>query len=405
MSHFRRSPVIPVLALLALAVGAVSAADTETNINGEHEAPIIEKIQEAIRLEEDAKSILGESPDAGDRSLASGKLDEAVEKIKEAVDMIDSVQSDSGKEFQASTDADGAKAELGSEPESGEKGKPSGAIQDDRKAQKKIEKNKPASRIVKSIDKGVEHKRTAILRMQGIRPARGNSSAYMLPSTGMSREFGAGLAYTYDGRKDKKLEATFGYELNLFNGLSIKWTKDKENGGGYVALTQKGGDSSPAAGFFSVPRRFTGHLVYKADLGVFTRKESRMKESDLQNAFVSIEFDKIRVSAPLRFVNLNVRYVNGGTQVFMNDHNGSLGSSFFSGYRGGRASLSRTDTGIEGCFRPWGATSWTTIGMTTSLGNDGLGLEVGAGANGLVGKGELGIDNLYVGEYDDDYDD
>ena len=388
MRYLLRSRAFPLSVLLFL-VAAVALADSPVGINGEHEAPIIEKIQEAIKLEEEAKSALGSNPTPADRSVASGKLDDAVTKIKEAVEMIDAVLDDSGKDFQSSTDPDGAKAELGSEPASGEKGKPSGAIEDDRKAQKKIDKGKPASKIVKSIEKGVDHKRTAILRMQGIRPAKKNSSAYSLPGT--SREFGSYLGYTYDGKKDKKLELTLGYEFNLFEGLRIKWAKDKSNGGGYVSFSKGGKSSNPALGFFAVSRMFMGNFEYAGELGVFTTKRSRMDPTDLENAFVSIEIDKVRAMVPLHFVNINVRYVNGGTQVFMNDHNGSLGDTFFSGTQGGRASLVRQNSVIEGRFRPWGSTDWTMIGTTSALGDDGLGLDVGAGANGRDLLGGVGI--------------
>jgi hypothetical protein len=378
-----RSPVVPGVLLLGLMVVLAARADT-SGLNGKEEGPIIDLVREALQLERDAIAVLGTNPNQGEYDEADEKLDEAIRKMKEAVDRIDAVNADPNREFQPATAAEEAKEELGSETEGG---RATGAIGDDRKAQKKIAKFRPANKITRSIQKGIDRKLTAIAYLQG----------YRLPGKALEREFanlepgqevGDVLSFGFDHRKTKNFGVAYGFEFQAIGGMQARWAKDRTRGGGRLAFRKKGNSADLAGFVLSLNRRFTGDFDFEAEMGILTDKPGRRDPADLEEAVLTIELDKFRQNQLVGFTSLNVRYVENGIQAWMDDPTGTRGNVFYVGVDRGFGRLSRVGNLVRAYFRPDGSEDYALVGETDLLGNDGEGLDASAGARGNEGAGE-----------------
>lgn len=365
--------------LAALVLTAVALADVTGNVNGTAEQPVIDKIGQCILLETQAAGIISnlepkEAPSEMQNTALDAKLDEAIACIAEAVAAIDAGRAG----FQASTDADGAKARLG----------------DASKQDGKAKTATTADKIRVRIDKGIRSKRNAIRLMQGISDAEPDNRTGLHAPSGTTED-----AYVFDG-SSKKPESTRGWRGDRNGGSSRRGKRppssSKKAGPPDYYLAFLGtGPSANGFAFFNMQRELRGPFVAYHTAGFFSA--SAAAEAALGSAFSCMEFD-VAGSSPLEFLSVCGRFTNGGLQAFASARTGSLGQVFLAGARRGTFKTTYDGTTFRCFVKAEGAADSTYQQFATFVRDQGASVKWVAGVGGanLAKKAEVGIDDVVI---------
>ena len=383
---------------LALVVAGMLAAtansDVTGNVNGVAEQPHITELQAIRALEQEAKSAaLGGDPsqplnsEAG--SFVTGKLNEALSRLGALKTAIEA-----GGPYQDSTLADKALKDLGK------------AEQSDTLAKTKIEKNKPAEKVVHDIERAEERKNSAQLFLMGLSTTpkdaaalnanynagpqtvvvdadiSGNANAPVV--TKQDVEAGRGDAVRGRGRRKKKKTPQYS---DLHAALSVAAFKPAPD----YYYAYEGTSSESGYTFKTFGRDLFGPFDTHFQVGAFDPD----REEDTGSA--CIEFD-LKGSSPLQFVAICGRRISGGVQVFVQTHNGAAGNQFFNGARVVQVLVSYSGTqfvvkAAAGQFAP--DEVMTTV-ATVNYEQGETALVAGMGASGLTKGAEIGIDEVYI---------
>ena len=396
--------MLKAVGLVALVVAGTvlpSFALADGNVNGVAEQPRIAELTLIRALEQEAKTIALQGDPSMPLSAEAGaavtaKLDQALAGLAALKTAIAE-----GGPYQDTTLADKALKDLGK------------AEKFDGFAKIKIEKNKPAEKVVHDIELAEEKKNSAQLFLMGLSTTpkdaaalganynagpqtvqvdadvSGNRNAAVVTKDDVER--GRGDALRGRGRaKKKKVPKYYDVSAALVSVAAFKPVPDY-----YYAY--EGTSSDPGYTFKSFGRQLFGLFETHFQVGAFD------PDRDEDTGSACIEFD-VEGSSPLQFVAICGRRVEGGVQVFVQSHNGGQGSVFLSGARIAQVRVVYTGTQFlvsagEGQFTPdFILSQFSTVNLTQGE----TALVAGMGANGLTKGAEIGIDEVYIDATIDD---
>jgi primosomal protein N'' len=379
--------------VLAGMLAATANSDVTGNVNGVAEQPHITELDAIIALENEAKlAALGgdqaQPLDSETGSFVTGKLNEALSRLGALKTAVET-----GGPYQDTTLADKALKDLGK------------AEQSDTLAKTKIEKNKPAEKVVHDIERANEKKVSAKLFLMGLSTTpkdaaalnanynagpqtvvvdadiSGNANAPVVSKKDV--EAGRGDAVRGRGRRKKK---TPQYS-DLHAALSVAAFKPAAD----YYYAYEGTASESGYTFKTFGRDLFGPFDTHFQVGAFDPDRTEDTGS------ACIEFD-LKGSSPLEFVAICGRRISGGVQIFVQTHDGAAGIQFFAGAQVVQVLVTYSGTqfvvkAAAGQFAP--DEVMTTV-ATVNYEQGETALVAGMGASGLTKGAEIGIDEVYI---------